>query len=117
MTHRVLFCSAFIAEWKALSLAVKERAGEVLDHLEEEGPLLGRPDVDHLHGSIFPNMKEIRVKAEGQVWRFAFAFDPARQAVVLCGGAKQGMSQALFYRRLIELADRRFSEWIGGTGK
>ncbi|MFC0482263.1 type II toxin-antitoxin system RelE/ParE family toxin [Gellertiella hungarica] len=50
-----------------------------------------------------------------KVWRFAFAFDPARQAVLLCGGAKQGMSQPLFYRRLVETADRRYADWLEGS--
>jgi len=39
-------------------------------------------------------------------WRFAFAFDPERKAVILCGGAKSGVSQKLFYKQLIDLADK-----------
>lgn len=115
MIYRVLFHADFVPEWKTLPLAVKERVGEVLDRLEEEGPRLGRPDVDHLKGSTHPNMKELRVSANEKVWRFAFAFDPARQAVLLCGGAKQGMSQPLFYRRLVETADRRYADWLEGS--
>ena len=115
MIYRVLFHADFVPEWKALPLAVKERVGEVLDRLEEEGPRLGRPDVDHLKGSAHPNMKEIRSSANGQVWRFAFAFDPARQAVLLCGGAKQGTSQTRFYTRLVETADRRYADWLEGS--
>ena len=42
------------------------------------------------------------------VWRFAFAFDPLRKAVVLCGGDKSGGSQRRFYRQLIDKADTRF---------
>lgn len=33
--------------------------------LEEFGPHLGRPYVDTLHGSIFPNLKELRIQHEG----------------------------------------------------
>jgi len=39
---------------------------------------------------------------------FAFAFDPERSAIVLCGGDKSGVSEKLFYRQLIAKADARF---------
>jgi hypothetical protein len=35
-------------------------------------------------------MKELRFDAEGGVWRFAFAFDPNREAIILVGGDKSG---------------------------
>ncbi|WP_320197202.1 hypothetical protein RMR10_003930 [Agrobacterium rosae] len=43
MTYVVRFHADFISEWKALDVKLKELAGEVLDHLEEEGPFLGGP--------------------------------------------------------------------------
>jgi hypothetical protein len=42
----------------------------------------------------------------------AFAFDPLRRAVLLCGGSKAGGSERLFYRRLIKLADKRFAKYL-----
>ena len=88
---------------------------ELLAHLvllREKGFRLGRPEVDTLEGSKHANMKELRVKVLKVQWRFAFAFDPARKAVVLCGGAKSGVSQKLFYKRLIDLADKRYDEHL-----
>ncbi len=76
--------------------------------VERFGPRTGRPTVDTLKGSDYPNMKEVRFDCEDQLWRFAFAFDPLRRAVVLCGGAKGDMSEELFYRQLIAVADKRF---------
>jgi hypothetical protein len=58
-------------------------------------------------------MKELRVKVLKVQWRFAFAFDPERKAVVLCGGAKSGVSQKLFYKRLIDLANKRYDDHLG----
>ena len=84
---------------------------ELLAHielLEQFGPLLGRPRVDTLNGSRHPNMKELRFDASGGVWRFAFAFDPKRRAIILCGGDKSGGSEKRFYRQLINKADGRF---------
>ncbi|WP_342453233.1 type II toxin-antitoxin system RelE/ParE family toxin [Jiella mangrovi] len=61
--------------------------------LENFGPNLGRPKVDTLNGSKHANMKELRWRQSDGVWRFAFAFDPRRRAIVLCGGDKAGKSQ------------------------
>ncbi|MBW8448356.1 MAG: type II toxin-antitoxin system RelE/ParE family toxin [Arenimonas sp.] len=108
----MLFHPDFVPEWKALDMALKELVGEVLDHLEDAGPFLGRPEVDTLSGSAHSNMKEIRVRSARQVWRFAFAFDPSQSAIILCGGEKQGKSQALFYKQLVAKADMRFSAWL-----
>ena len=54
-------------------------------------------------------MKELRFNAGDGVWRVAFAFDPDRRAILLCGGDKEGKDQKRFYRKLIKLADRRFN--------
>src|SRR3979490_437344 len=79
--------------------------------LAEFGPQLGRPNVDTLEGSSFPNMKELRFRKEG-LWRFAFAFDPLQQAIVLVGGDKEGENQTKFYKKLIKVADARFSDHL-----
>ncbi len=55
--------------------------------LETFRPQLGRPRVDTLKGSRHANMKELRFDAADGVWRFAFAFDPKRKGIVLCGAA------------------------------
>jgi hypothetical protein len=54
------------------------------------GPQLGRPKVGTLNGSHHANMKELRFETVGGVWRFAFAFNRQRQAIVLCGGDSRG---------------------------
>lgn len=112
MVYRVRFHPNFVPEWRNLEMGLKERVGEVLDHLEEEGPFLARPEVDTLNGSDHQNMKEIRVRFGNQVWRFAFAFDPLQDAIILCGADKQGKNQALFYRQLLRKADTRFAAWL-----
>src|SRR5580698_161644 len=58
--------------------------------LKQYGPMLGRPRVDSIKGSKFPNMKELRVQWKGQPWRILFAFDPKRRSILLVGGNKQG---------------------------
>lgn len=89
-----------------IRVQIELRAMTVL--LGEIGPRLGRPRADTLKGSKHANMKELRFDAADGVWRVAFAFDPARSAILLVAGDKSGRSERLFYRKLIEIADRRF---------
>lgn len=101
----------FVQEREQLPAAALEKLAEVVLTLEAVGPSLGRPLVDTLKGSRHANMKEMRFAAKG-VWRLAFAFDEARNAVVLVGGNKQGRDQKKFYRDLIATADDRFDDWL-----
>jgi hypothetical protein len=102
------FHSLFVPEFQALDEDVQDELLAHIDALKVFGPQMGRPRVDTLMGSRHANMKELRFDAAGGVWRFAFAFDPTRKAIILCGGDNSGGSQKRFYRQLIEKADRRF---------
>lgn len=117
MTWAVDLHDEFVPEFKALAEAVQD---ELLAHiavLEVFGPQLRRPRVDTLNGSRHKNMKELRFDAVDGVWRFAFAFDPRRTAIILCGGDKSGGSETRFYRQLIEKADKRFDAHLGNVKK
>jgi hypothetical protein len=80
--------------------------------LAEHGPSLGRDLVDTLEGSKHANLKEMRFNAAGGVWRFAFAFDPTRSAILLVGGDKSGVSSQRFYRSLIKKAEERYDSHL-----
>jgi hypothetical protein len=112
MSWNVYFHPKFEAEFQELAEAIQDQLLAMLVPLRTRGPLLGRPEVDTLNGSSFANMKELRFKAEGGVWRVAFAFDPKRDAILLVAGDKSGGSEKTFYRRLIEKADKRFKEHL-----
>ncbi|NEP57501.1 MAG: addiction module toxin RelE [Symploca sp. SIO2G7] len=112
MTWLVELHSKFVGEFQALPEAVQDVLLAKLELLEEFGPRLGRPHVDTLNASKFSNMKELRFDSDGDVWRAAFAFDPERRAIVLVAGEKTGISQGLFYRRLIEKADARYRQHL-----
>ena len=117
MTWTVLLHPEFQVEFDGLLRAVRLELLARLKVLEWKGPQLGRPTVDTLNGSSFAKMKEIRFQERGGVWRFAFAFDPRRAAIVLCGGDKQGVDQKSFYKRLIDKADSRFAAYIASLKK
>ena len=80
--------------------------------LQRFGPQMGRPRADTLKGSRYANMKELRFSVANGVWRLAFAFDPARKAVLLVAGDKSGSSTRRFYRTLIRKADDRFDRHL-----
>lgn len=109
MGWRVLFHDEFLPEFNELPEDIQDELLARLKVLGQFGPRLGRPNVDTLDGSEFSNMKELRFQLDG-VWRFAFAFDPERNAIVLCGGNKEGDKR--FYRSLIARADRRYKAHI-----
>lgn len=112
MSWTILFHDDFAIEFEAL---VEPLQDELLAHallLRDFGPGLGRPTVDTLKGAKHTNMKELRFAWAGEVWRVAFAFDPARQAILLVGGDKGGMDQRRFYKRLIAVADERFDRHL-----
>ena len=67
------------------------------------GPALGRPHVDHIKGSKYPNLKELRVTGASAI-RIFFCFDAQRQAVLLIGGHKS--SNKDWYKRMIQQAER-----------
>ncbi len=108
---QVAFHPAFEPEFADLPGPVQDELLARLKVLAEFGPALGRPNVDTLKGSSFANMKELRFRLDG-LWRFAFAFDPDRSAIVLVGGNKTGKNQSRFYHDLIRTADLRFSQHI-----
>lgn len=116
MIWPVLFDDAFESEFDALPEAVQDELLAQLQVIKALGPRAGRPRVDTLKGSKHANMKELRFDAEGGVWRVAFAFDPARQAILLVAGDKSGGGEKRFYRRLIALADARFDAHLARIG-
>jgi len=108
MDWSVSFHDAFGLEFEEFKDDLQDELLAHLNVLKQFGPTLGRPLVDTLKGSKFTNMKELRFKLNGSVWRFAFAFDPARSAIVLVGGNKRGKNQEDFYDDLLKIADTRF---------
>ncbi|HXQ68595.1 MAG TPA: type II toxin-antitoxin system RelE/ParE family toxin [Alphaproteobacteria bacterium] len=116
MAWTVAFAEEFVGEVQAMEKEVRRELLARARLLAIAGPQLGRPHVDTLNGSDYPNMKELRFMAGGGVWRAAFAFDPKRHAILLVAGDKSGTSQARFYKRLIAKADARYKAHLERMG-
>lgn len=115
MEWKVLIHEEFDPELKAMEEELRDELLAQAKALKRFGPSLGRPRVDTLNGSRYPNMKELRFSCAGGVWRVAFAFDPARSAILLIAGDKAGLwgkSEKRFYKKLIEHADERYSRHL-----
>lgn len=112
MRWTAYFHPRFKNEFDELSATVQDELLASLVPLREYGPSLGRPEVDTLKESKYANMKELRFRTGGGVWRVAFAFDPERNAILLVAGDKSGVGERKFYKRLIEKADKRYKEHL-----
>lgn len=114
MNWTILFHDEFESEFDALDDDVQDGLLDTAKAVRIAGPKAGRPHVDTLANSKHANMKELRFTAHDgrEVWRAAFAFDPGRAAIVLVAADKQGQSEALFYRRLLKIADQRFDSHL-----
>lgn len=112
MPWTVTFADEYEPEFDELADDIQDAILARVILLEREGPSLGRPHADTLIGSRHANMKELRCKAGDGVWRIAFAFDPDRQAILLVGGDKSGVSEKRFYKQLIARADDRFDRHL-----
>ena len=108
----VLLVEEVIAWLESVDVETQGLVAAAIDVLSEEGPTLGRPLVDRIKGSRVHNMKELRPGSSGRSEiRMLFAFDPARQAVVLVAGDKAG-NWARWYQKNIPLAERRFDKHL-----
>lgn len=112
MNWTVIFHDDFEPEYYVLPSEVQDALILEAKFLEMFGPSLGRPQVDTLNASKHSNMKELRFKVLGGVWRVAFAFDPKRKAILLVAGNKGGKDQKRFYKQLIQKADSRFDQHL-----
>ena len=112
MSWTVEIAVEFEPELFALPLQVRRTTLALSRLLRQFGPQLGRPREHTLNGSRHANMKELRFGAAGGEWRVAFAFDPARHAVLLVAGDKSGGSERRFYRAFIAKADERFDRHL-----
>jgi len=110
MNWNVDIDSEFEREFNAFPQKTQDKISSLVRLLGKVGPSLGRPHVDTLTGSKYPNMKELRCTVTNGVWRIAFAFDPDRHAILLAGGDKSGDKR--FYEVLIARADDRFDRHL-----
>lgn len=114
MLWDVEFTDDFGAWFRGLDHHERVSVTAAVDLLEERGPMLGRPHVDTLKGSRYPNMKELRVQHAGHPYRVIFAFDPRKTAILLLGGRKGAKG---WYRKAIRVAETLYRNYLAELKK
>jgi hypothetical protein len=66
VAYPVEFTDEFGEWWDGLNAAEQKSVERKIVLLEEDGPNLKRPIADTIHGSKFPNMRELRCQHEGR---------------------------------------------------
>ncbi|MGA3069347.1 MAG: type II toxin-antitoxin system RelE/ParE family toxin [Terracidiphilus sp.] len=115
MTWEVEVSEEFLAWYDALNEDEWESVNSAVGKLELFGPALGRPYVDTLLGSKYPNMKELRIQHRGRPYRVLFMFDPRRNAYLILGGDKTG--NASWYVDAIRRAEAIYAKYLKEIGE
>lgn len=110
MTWEAEFTEEFETWWASLTEDQQERVTAAVEVLESAGPSLGRPLVDRIASSRYPNMKELRVSEQGDL-RILFAFGPVRTPILLLGGNKSGQWDE-WYKSNTPVADVLYDQYI-----
>lgn len=97
--------------YESLDSVDKESVLSYMLLLRATGPMLSRPYADTVKGSTYRNMKELRVQSKGNPIRAFFAFNPDRDAILLCAGEKTSKEKR-FYSDMIPIADEEFSKHL-----
>lgn len=69
MAWTVIFTDRFNDWYQQQPEGLQDRIAALLWNLHYSGPLVGRPLVDTVKGSRYPNLKELRVQYGGEPWR------------------------------------------------
>jgi hypothetical protein len=102
-------------EWyEALDDSGVEDVGAAIGVLEDQGVNLGFPRSSDIKGASFA-LRELRVQSNGRPFRVFYAFDPARQAVLLIGGDKTNDNR--FYETMIPVSERIWKEYLHETAQ
>jgi hypothetical protein len=110
MAWEVEFTNEFGDWWDGLTVDEQNSIADGVYVLEELGPALTRPLADTVHGSEYPNMRELRIQHQGRPYRVLYAFDPRRVGVLLIGGDKTGNSR--WYEEFVPRADAIYAQHL-----
>lgn len=114
--ERALEATSEYLEWfTSQAEPVQEAVRAYVKLLLAKGPSLGRPYVDTLKGSKYPNLKELRVQAQGRKFRIAFLFTGDRVCLLLTADVKGGSEDKRFYKKLIAEAESLYEEYLASS--
>ena len=107
----VIATDEFVAWYQGLDENTSDDVDVAVGVLESQGVALGATRSSDIKGASFA-LRELRLQSMARPFRIFYAFDPRRQAVLLLGGDKTGVSNKLFYARMIPLVERIWQEYL-----
>jgi hypothetical protein len=107
----VIVTDEYLAWYDRLDDPGAEDVDVTVGILESLGVALGAPRSSDIKGASFA-LRELRLQSNARPFRIFYAFDPLRQAVLLIGGDKTGISDKRFYAQMIPLAERIWQEYL-----
>lgn len=109
----VFGCDEFADWYGSLEEADQAAVEHIVGLLEQRGVRLGFPHSSEIKGAPFA-LRELRKQSGGRPLRIFYAFDPARNAVLLIGGDKTGDDR--FYEHMVPTAERIWREYLAEQG-
>jgi hypothetical protein len=94
--------------------ADRENVQVKVDLLQSAGVALGHPNSSAIEGCRYA-IRELRIQSKGRPLRVFYAFDPRRNAVLLLGGDKTGLTDQRFYGEYVPKAERIWEDYLEET--
>jgi hypothetical protein len=111
MAVKVIETDEFHGWFSELDEADARAVTQYVGLLRVRGVTLGYPYSSALKGTPLA-LRELRPQSRGNPLRVIYAFDPERQAVLLLGADKTGMSDERFYSTHIPRAEKLWREYL-----
>jgi hypothetical protein len=108
MATEILVMAEFVAWWDELSVEEQKSVAVVVSMLEERGVLLPFPYSSSITSST--KLRELRIQHAGEPYRVLYAFDSARNAILLLGGNKAGDDR--WYDTHVPKAEKLFAAYL-----
>ena len=112
MSWDVEYTNEFSDWWTSLSEDEQDAVAVGIRKLETLGLALGYPHSSQVKGSRHGHMRELRIQLHGRPFRVFYAFNPARNAILLIGGDKGALGNDRFYEVYVPLADSIYDEHL-----
>jgi hypothetical protein len=107
----VIHTDEFAAWFEEQAERLQDDVAVVVGLLEQRGVALGFPHSSALGGTKYA-LRELRITSQRLEVRVAYAFDPARDAVLIIGAIKAGMGTDRFYGELVASAEKIWSQYL-----
>ena len=107
--REIVYTDEFGGWFEELEPRQQEAVIQVVERLNVEWLGLGYPHSSDIKGTKAP-LRELRAQDADHPIRVMYAFDPARDAVLLIGGNKKGDDR--FYEWIVPFAEKIWNEYV-----